>query len=61
MAPVNPCSGRATHLIFIESRADRKEIRERVRKYLLTDGAQQAGMRLKTFNLKLYIFGPCLK
>ena len=58
---MNPCSGRATHLIFIESRAERKEIRERVRKYLLTDGAQQAGMRLKTFNLKLYIYGPCLK
>ena len=44
MSPANPCSGRATHLIFIESRAERSEIREMVRKYLLTDGAQQAGL-----------------
>ena len=42
-SPMNPCSGRATHLFFIESRANRGDIRERVRKYLLSDGAQMAG------------------
>ena len=43
LSPTNPCTGRATHLFFIESRASRPEIRTRVRQYLLSDGAQQAG------------------
>ena len=40
--PVNMCTGRAQHLIFIESRLSRFSIRNRVRNYLLSEGGNLA-------------------